>query len=209
MPNPVYFSRLVSREVVEHTDDAVYAATPPLGAMILILSDAPAADNISKGHERQAQRRGMAHDMSRAYFYVPSTWTRFMRLPREGEETRVGDAGRLHLRLYGTSDAAKRWQQTPIAHLEGIGRARGSGHPSIFHYPSFGTQTLGHGDDYMSSRTRSELDWIGDQLSKKYNIKTPRLSYGEGMRESNIIVRVAEGGYVTEADPKHSELMME
>lgn len=62
-----------------------------------------------------------------------------------------------------------------------------------------------HEDDYMSSGTRSEVDWLEAQL-------TERLRNQKGMREINIlnrIVRVMDNGSEIEADRRHAELITE
>merc|ERR1712110_976742 len=62
--NPLYRSRLVGKEFNTYNDVSLYAATPPIEALRLILSLA-ATDNKSGNY------KVMTNDVSRAYFYAP------------------------------------------------------------------------------------------------------------------------------------------
>jgi len=87
--DPVYRSRLVGREYNTHKDDSLYAATPPLEALRIIISNAA---TIERGGERGRERRRelMVNDVSRAYFYAPATRDIFIELPSEDEESSRG-----------------------------------------------------------------------------------------------------------------------
>lgn len=50
---------------------------------------------------RRKQRGIMTHDISRECFYAPSAKAQFVRLPREDEEAREGDVGRVPIRDEG------------------------------------------------------------------------------------------------------------
>lgn len=205
--NPLCRPRLVGRELNDHKDDSLDASTPPLEAMRLILSDAATIDpEAGEGEQHEI----MTNVTCRAYFFAPSARARFMRLPQDDGDAHEGDVGRLHVCSYGTRDAARRWQQTLTTHLEGIGFKKGRGHPAVFYNSERKTCTLVHGDDYMSPGTRSELDWFGAQLDKKYKAKTERPRDVNGMQEVKILnrlVRVTDDGHEIEADPRHTELI--
>ena len=59
----------------------------------------------------------MVNYVSRAYFYAPIKRKLFIEFSAEDKDGRPGEVGRLNVRLYGTRDAAKQWQETPSAHL--------------------------------------------------------------------------------------------
>ena len=85
-----YRSRLVGR------DDALYAATPPLEALRLIISNAattPGGDQV---------REVMVNDVRRAYFYAKIDRDVFVELHEEDPEHGSGKVGKLRLCLYGT-----------------------------------------------------------------------------------------------------------
>ena len=121
-------SRLVGREFNVGRDDALYASTPPLEALRLIISEAA---TVSGG---AARREVMVNDVRRAYFYAKIKRDVYIELPQEDPEYGTGKIGKLRLCLYGTRDAAKGWQETLSAQLEAIGFVRGIGHPSVFHH---------------------------------------------------------------------------
>ena len=121
--------------------------------------------------------------------------------------------GKLKLCLYGTRDAAKGWQETLSAHLESIGFIRGRGHPSVFWHPEKMIKTLVHGDDYVSAGDEAAMTWLGEELSKVYEIHTQKLAMGKDHQQEgqvlNRITRCTEAGWEVEADPRHAELVVE
>ena len=88
--NPLYRSRLVGKEFNTHNHLSLYAATPPIEALRLILHIA--ATNQYNG----AQYKVMTNDVSRAYFYAPIQEGQYIyvKLPEEdrlpGEEQMCG-----------------------------------------------------------------------------------------------------------------------
>ena len=157
-----YRSRLVGREFNVGRDDALYAATPPLEALRVVISHAAT-------HSRGGARRSvMVNDVRRAYFYAKIQRDVYIELPQE-DEMHGKMLGKLKLCLYGTRDAAKGWQETLSAHLEAIGFKRGRGHPCVFHHPSRDIKTLVHGDDYVSAGSDESMDWLEAELAKAYD----------------------------------------
>ena len=204
--------RLVGKGFRTTPDDALYASTPPLEALRIIMSRAVTWD------EHGCEREIMTNDVSRAYFYAEATRCMYIELPREDPEYDPDMLGRLRLCLYGTRDAALNWQQTLSDHLVGVGFKRGVGHPSVFHHPACDIWTLVHGDDYCSAGSSSSLDWLEDVLAKKYEIKTQRVGRGKGRNGQskkkegqvlNRVVRSTENGWELEADLRHAELIVE
>ena len=107
--------RLVGKEFRTTPDDALYASTPPLEALRVILSRAATWDH--NGCEREI----MINDVSRAYFYAEATRCMYIELPREDPLYDPEMLGRLRLCWYGTRDAALNWQQTLSDHLTEAG----------------------------------------------------------------------------------------
>lgn len=201
-------SRLVGREFNVGRDDALYAATPPLEALRVIISHA-ATFTCGSAH-----REVMVNDVRRAYFYAKIGRDFFIELPPEDPEHDSGKVGKLRLCLYGTRDAAKGWQETLSAHLVSLGFTRGVGHPSVFHHPSRNILTLVHGDDYVSSGSGPDMHWLEEALAKAYEIKTQRLGHGGGKLQGegkvlHRVLRASEAGWEIEADPRHAELVIE
>ena len=98
---PEYRSRLVGREFAIGKDDALYAATPSLEALRIIISHA--ATYPDEGPERVI----MINDVRRAYFYAKINRDVFIELPKEDPKYGTGLLGKLRLCLYGARGAAK------------------------------------------------------------------------------------------------------
>ena len=157
--NPNCRSRLVGREFNIGKDDTLYAATPPLEALRMVISEA-----ATWGEGESNKRKSiMINDVRRAYFYAKATRDIYIEIPAEDPEASPGKLGKLRLCLYGTRDAAKGWQEELSAHLEKIGFKRGVGHPSVFYHPERDLMTLVHGDDYVSSGMQGNLDWLNSK----------------------------------------------
>ena len=206
--NPNYRSRLVGREYNTYRDDSLYAATPPIEALRMIIGAAATTSG------RGGRRRGlMVNDVSRAYFYAAATRPLYIKLPKEDEAALPGQVGRLNVCLYGTRDASKGWQTTLSNHLVELGFKRGKGFPAVFYHPTRDIKCLVHGDDYVSAGLDEELGWFEEQLKARYAIKTQRLRGNQGVGEEvkvlNRVVRRVEQGYELEGDPRHAELIIE
>ncbi len=69
-----------------------------------------------------------------------------------------------------------------------------------------------HGDDFLSTGPRQELQWFRKQLETVYEIKTKVLGPGKDenqeVRILNRILSWTEEGIQYEADPRHSEIMI-
>merc|ERR1711938_185593 len=82
---PKYRSRNVAREIARSKKDGLFAATPPLEVMKLLLS------MLASGNKGE---RLMVADVKRAYFHAKSKRTTYVQLPpedvRPGEENMCG-----------------------------------------------------------------------------------------------------------------------
>ena len=203
--------RLVGKEFKTTPDDALYACTPPLEALRLILSRAATIGEDGK------TREVMVNDVSGAYFYAECTRVMYIELPKEDPEYSPDKLGRLRLCLYGTRDAAVNWQTTLSDHLVSEGFVRGTGHPAVFHHPVKDIWALVHGDDDCSAGIPEALDWLEDSLAKRYEMKTQNI--GEGLKRDgkpkatvgqvlNRVVRRTVRGWELEADLRHAELIV-
>ena len=180
-----YRSRLVGREFNVGKDDALYASTPPLEALRLIVSHA--ATQAEDGRRRLV----MINDVRRAYFYAKIQRDVYIELPKEDPDYGKDILGKLRLCLYGTRDAAKGWQETLSSHLESIGFKRGRGHPSVFWHPEKMIKTLVHGDDYVSSGSSDSMRWLESELSKAYELQSQKLGEeGDCQLEGKVLNRI-------------------
>ena len=96
--DPNYRSRCVAKEIGHDKQDGLFAATPPLKVMKLVLSSLA---TCNKGE------RLMIADVKRAFFHAKAKKLVYIKLPAEdvlpGEENMCG---RLNCSMYGTRDAA-------------------------------------------------------------------------------------------------------
>ena len=98
---PNYRSRMVAREINTHRREDLFAATPPLEALKLILSMA------TTGNKGEIL---MVNDINRAFFHARAKRDVYVQLPPEdiepGDENKCG---KLQYSMYGTRDAAQNW----------------------------------------------------------------------------------------------------
>ena len=206
--NPNHRSRLVGREYNQGKDDTLYASTPPLEALRLIVSHAASVDPERPGERREL----MVNDVRRAYFYARQRRHVFIELPAEDDEAQPGEVRELQFCLYGTRGAAREWQRTLSEHLVSLGFEAGRRHPSVSTHRKRNIRLLVHGDDYFSSGHTESLNWLQQELSKKYELQSQRVgnapeSDGE-LKILNRIVRRTATGFEIEADPRHVELVV-
>ena len=122
---PDYRARFVGKEFNTGVDPTLYAATPPLEALKLLLAHASSCPG------RRAHI--MLSDAKRAYFYAMATRELYVELRREdpGFDDKECMVGRLRLALYGTRDAALPWQECLAEHLAECGFVRGVLNPCV------------------------------------------------------------------------------
>ena len=92
--------RVVAKEVKTYEDDSLFAATPPLESLKMLL--AIAASN----------QWGLKHiDVKRAYFYAKVLREIYVEIDEKDKKEEDGDVvGRLNFAMYGTRDAASSWE---------------------------------------------------------------------------------------------------
>ena len=96
---PEIRSRLVAKEIKRSEKPELFAGTPPLESLKLLLSVAASSGS--------AGTCIMHNDVSRAYFHAPAVREVFVELVSEDcEKGDEGMCGKLNLSMYGTRDAA-------------------------------------------------------------------------------------------------------
>ena len=134
----------MAKEIKKDNRPDLFAATPPLEAVKLALSEAAT--------DATEDTVVSVVDVRRAYFYAAARRKVYVELPPEDwEEGDEEKCGLLRVSLYGTRDAAVNWQDALSRHLMEIGFERWSGHPSVFVHRAKSIRTLVHGDDYASA----------------------------------------------------------
>ena len=93
-------ARLVGCEIAYEKRDDLFAATPPLESLRMVISLCASRRNKKSASDNFLI---MTNDVSRAYFYAPATRPIYIKIPDEdwepGDEENVA---RLNLSLYGT-----------------------------------------------------------------------------------------------------------
>ena len=209
--NPNYRARLVGREIAHDKRDDLFAATPPLESIRMIISIC--ASNQSSGSPG-SNFIMMSNDVKRAYFEAPASRPIYIKIPAEdwaeGDENNVAQ---LNLSLYGTRDAAQNWTKAYTEFLESVGFQKGLASPCNFHHPARRISLTVHGDDFTSTGTPAALHWLDSQLRSRFDMKTEKLGPGDGCkREVRILNRVltwTQDGITYEADQRHAELIVD
>ena len=146
----------MAKEINTYKRTDLFAATPPLEALKLILSMAA------------TQNRGevvMVNDVSRAFFHAKVKRDVYVALPAEdrgpGDESKCA---KLEYSLYGTRDAAINWHDEYSQQLVSHGFLQGKASPCVFYHPQRHIQTMVHGDDYVSTGMPTQLQWLQQSL---------------------------------------------
>ena len=95
--NPIMRSRLVGKEFNDGNGEGLFAGTPPLEALRMLVSDAATGGGVEKVV--------MINDVATAFFGASMRRTLCVELPRE-EENMGDQIGLLVMSRYGTRDAA-------------------------------------------------------------------------------------------------------
>ena len=157
--NPEIRCRLVAKEFNTGEQEGLFAATPPLEALRLLVSDAA---TVQDGRSRKVI---MINDVARAFFEAPMKRTVCVELPWEAltEEERTSGqqvVGLLQMSLYGTRDAAINFQAEVGRFMSSIGFKQGKYNPCTYHHKTKDIKTMVHGDDFVSTGNREGMDWL-------------------------------------------------
>ena len=207
--SPDYRARLVGREIATDKRADLFAATPPLESLRMILS-------ICAMHQTDVDEEEnfvvMSNDIKRAYFHAPATRPVYIVIPDEdwedGDEARVG---KLNLSLYGTRDAATNWALKFTQFLEGIGFAKGRASPCNFYHSERQISCTVHGDDFSSTGRERDLQWFERKMKEEFEVKTkflgPKDYHEKQIRILNRVIEWHQHGLTYEADQRHAEIV--
>ena len=207
--NPNYRSRFVGKEFNDGKEGGLFAATPPLEALKMLISDVA---TTRRGRKRKSM---MINDVARAFFEAPVKREICIELPDEDKD--AGDweedmVGILEMSLYGTRDAAANFQQEVQRFMRDIGFRCGKYNVCTFWHPKRDLKTMVHGDDFVTSGERDDLQWLKEQMEKRFEIKTQTIGHGPGdSREGKVlnrVLRATDRGWEYEADQRHGEIIV-
>ena len=229
---PKLRSRLVAQEYNDGQEYlGLFAATPPLEALRLLVSEAASVEEEDKYI--------LIADVSRAFFEAPAVRTVCVELPSEAFEDGVADAGKvglLQLSLYGTRDAAANFQREVSKFMKSQGCTQSKYNPCTYQRKDRKIVVLVHGDDFVVTGNRRDVLEFKKALESRFEIKStlvgpPRnptkeeLGWGgkkvrwadaeeevtevQEARILNRVIRVTERGWEYEADQRHRDLIVQ
>ena len=185
-------ARWVAKEHKTHARPLLYASTPPLEALNVVLSQVATG---KRGGKVVAQA-----DERRAYFDAPSRRRVFVELPPE--DYQAGDAhmcGLLQYSLYGTRDAAQNWEEEIASTLSDLKLTRRIAYPCV--WPTV------HGDDITIGGERSAVERLIKMKSRKCEIKKQVTGEDADLekigRIVNRVIKWGRDGITIEADQRH------
>ena len=205
--SPNYRSRLVAREIKRDKRLDLFAPTPPLESMKLLMSI------CARGQHRARPLRLATIDIKRAYFYAPSRRPFYVEIPPEDKE--AGDeakVGKLRVSLYGTKDAAQNWTEAYTKFLVSLGFRRGKASPCNFLHAKREIRLTVHGDDFLVIAPHTEIRWLQMQMDKQYENKIEILGPETGLMELRILnrtIRWTAEGLEYEGDQRHADIIIE
>ena len=128
--NPDYRSRLVAQEIKTDKREDLFAATPPLEAIKMVLSMAVTEGIGFKAGNRKGGVKIDFIDVRRAYSHARARREVYVNLPQE--DSTPGMCGKLLKAMYGTRDAAQNWECEYVEFLKHLGFPQRKATPCVF-----------------------------------------------------------------------------
>ena len=208
--HPFYRSRLVGKDFNDGAGDGLFASTPPLEALRLLISDVATEDMPGDKIEKVI----MINDVSRAFFEAPMR--RYLRaeIPEEAkskEDKEDDNVALLQMSLYDTRDAAANFQAEVAKFMSSCGFTRGRYDVNIYYHKGRKLRTLVQGDDFVTSGRRSQTMWFRQELQKRFKMKKKVICRGEGeLTEGTVLNRTirTSQGWEYEADQRHADILV-
>jgi len=202
-------SRLVAQEFAGNEErEDIFAATPPLFATKIVISDA-----ASRGDYGRGDRCLLILDVKRAFLYGDIEDSVYIELPVEDPYYGQGYVGVLKKAMYGTRGAPRVWQKVVKKVMTSLGFVMNPIHPCVYHHPEKDILVVTHVDDFLCSGNRVDLRWLSKEISKEFEIKSDMLGSREDeVRECQFLgrtIRWTEQGYEYEGNPKHANILLD
>ena len=121
----------MAKEFNDGAQDGLFAATPPLEAFRMLVSEAATMDQGTKESKVM-----MINDVARAFFEAPMTRYVCVELPAEArteQDDKEDNVALLQMSLYGTRDAAAKFQLEVKRFVEANGFKQGLYNPCTFY----------------------------------------------------------------------------
>ena len=173
--NPNVRSRLVAREIKQPGQESIFAPTPPLESLRMVLSYATTQfkGKTRKTWEAKSEKRMQVSmiDISRAYFNAktdPRDLVYVQFPPDMGAPS--GTCGLLRRHMYGTRRAAEGWQDECSSTLVDLGFTQGSASACVFCHLEQDIVVSVHGDDFTAAGPKISLDWYEGEMETRYEL---------------------------------------
>ena len=209
---------MVGKEFNDREIDGLFAATPPLEGLRMLLSWAATVDRSPRSGRPAARKSIMIADVSRAFFVAPARRDVCVELPAEAlaaGETCMDTVGKLEASLYGTRDASANWQDEVNKCMRQWGFVQGKYNPCTYWHPTRAIRCLVHGDDFVSVGASQSLAWMEANLKERFEVKVVKVGQAKERGEVpearilNRAIRVTPDGWEYEADQRHVDLVKE
>ncbi len=202
---PAIRCRWVAKEIATYKDIDLFAATPPLEALRAIMSF------TATGKRAKGNRKIMKIDVRKAHLHATPEREIYVELPPE--IAKEGMCTKLNRCLYGTRDAASRWESLYTKTLQGMGFTKGLASSCCFYHAKRGIQCVVHGDDFVFAGDKEDLVWARRQMENAFLCTIEGTLGGDAgdakeMRVLNRILRWSRDGLRYEGDPRHVEMLV-
>eukprot|EP00435_Cladocopium_sp_Y103_P016599 s3099_g4.t1 len=207
---PQYRSRLVIQEVRHSNIEAIFAATPPLESVRMLLS----LQRTGNERDRKGRRKKvMFIDIRRAHWTAKIFRKVFVLLPEEAGLP-AGQCGRLERAMYGCRDAAACWELEITDFFTCNGFTPGMGSPVLFVNLTRDLKVSIHGDDITVLGFEDDLLWLKCQLEGRYELKFggllgPDKTDVQDVALLNRLIHYGESCTTIEADPRHVKIVLD
>lgn len=202
-------SRLVAKDFNKGKRPDLFAATPPLEALKLLIASwmtkAIGFDDNREGHVMDFI------DIRGAYFHAMTKRDVYVELPEEDAEE--GMCGKLMKSLYGTRDAAQNWETEYSDFMKRLRITYGMASPCTFYYEARGLRAVVQGDDFTMMGPRQSLNWLRTRIEDKFEIKfrgrlAERKEDMKSIRILNRLVTWTKEGIEYESGQRHAEIII-
>ena len=199
-------ARWVAKEYKTRARPELYASTPPLETLKVVLSETATG-------KREGYVVALV-DVRRAHFYAPARRRAFVELPPE--ESQAGNehvCGLLQHSSYGTRNAAQNWEEELASTLSDLKLTRGIACPCVWQGCIKDEHIVAtvHGDDNTIGGERSAVEFVIKMISRKHESEKQVKGEDADLEKSGrLLNRVIEWSrrITIEADHRHVREML-
>ena len=120
---------------------------------------------------QEARKRRRSVDRQGRSVYVRDVCVELPEEDMSAEDRKRDMVGHLVMSLYGTRDAAMNWQEEVARAMKTWGFTTGKYNPCLYTHAELGIETRVHGDDFVTTGYREEVQKFKNLLEKRYEIR--------------------------------------